>query len=355
MVRPRFPFSSFTLTSLTLLISVAACGEDDPDLGTYFQAEPFKDKRCMSVDDRLSGRREVRIFRSGRNVDVVGSTRGLQRYYLRHGLQFFATSGEQEIVMHHAIDDRPVAFKNALAAQFPGVNLDDSVALMKNPALWAEVQRAVGAFILGPIIEFARAHGTVGVGATNLVLVPEILTTGWATGANVLGLAISPALLKEFTREGAPDAAFWHGLNLSPDFTPMLFLHGPMMRQLGESNPMARDITVAHEFGHTGGLVHQLDEDDFANLMYPSVDAKLGGCDQTLLDGQLVMMQRSLGVGPAPTVASTQALNDDHAAHPAVPRPPSLHPRDLPALLSGDPRPLLRVLAPVLHRADGNH
>jgi hypothetical protein len=338
---------SRTLLALLALVPVAACGEEDPDLGAYFVAEGYKyNARCMTFDDKLAGRRQIRIFRSGRGNDVLGSTRGLQRYYRRHGLEFFAAEGEREVNMPYAVDDRPVLFQNALAAQFPGVDLSDSTALMRDPALWAEVQRAVGAFIFRPMADFARTNGSVGLGATNLALVPDIVATGWATGARILGLAISPSLVAVLSEGGGADAAFWKGLDLPADFTPMLFLHGTMLRELGASNPGARDATVAHEFGHTAGLVHESSEDDFDNLMYPSVDGKLSACHSVLLDDQLALMRRTLGVGP-PVPVTAQALTSDwHSAHP---RHQPLRPEDLPALLAGDRRPLLRVLAPLLH------
>jgi hypothetical protein len=347
-VPPRSAISRNSLALLTL-VTVAACGEEDPDLGGYFVAEGYKyNARCMTVDDKLAGRRQIRIFRSGRGNDVLGSTRGLQRYYRRHGLEFFATEGEREVDMPYAVDDRPVTFQNALAGQFPGVDLFDSTALMRDPALWAKVQRAVGAFIFRPLADFARANGTVGVGATNLTLVPEIVATGWATGANILGLAISPALVAVLSEAGGGDAAFWQGLALPADFTPMLFLHTTKMRDLGERNPGARDGVVAHEFGHTAGLVHESSEDDFDNLMYPSLDGELSACHHVLRDDQLALMRRTLGVGPPAPVTAQALTSDRHRAHLRL---RALRPEDLPALLAGDRRPLLRVLAPLLQLA----
>jgi hypothetical protein len=339
---------ALTLLALFALATVAGCGDEDPDLGTYFAVEGYRSSRCMSVDDKLAGRREIRMFRSGSFTDMPGSTRGLQRYYRRHSLEFFATGGEHEIGMLYAVDDRLVSFENALAAQFPGVDLDDSAALMRDPALWERVQRAAGAFILRPMVEFARTHGTVGLGATNLVLLHDIVATGWATNPNILGLAISPALLAVLGAGGGPDAAFWQGLDLPADFTPMLFLHAGMLRELGQSNPEARDAVVAHEFGHTAGLVHEVGEDDFDNLMFPAIDGALSACASVLLDDQLALMRRNLGVGPAAPVASQALTARRQTTHPGL---QPLRPEDLPALFAGDRRPLLRVLAPLLHRS----
>src|SRR4029453_10928848 len=111
-----------------------------------------------------------------------------------------------------------------------------------------------------------------GTQITNLVLVPQILRPGGAdlapSGGEVAGLAISPALLRRFDAMDIAEGAAWKALDLPADFTPMMFLDGKVLGEILSGAPVLVDLVAAHEFGHTGGLIHRQESH---NLMLPGV------------------------------------------------------------------------------------
>ena len=328
--------------SFTALALTAGCGgdEDPPDLARYFQAEPYLNSpKCSTVDGQLTGRREMRLYRAGRG-DLAGCSQGLQRYYLRHSLQFFTAAPEEEISLPYAVDNRGYALEKALLEQFPGVDLNDEAALMKDPVLWASIERFAVNFMLRPMIDFARTHSQSGQKVTNMVVVSELFAANVASTENVLGLAISVPLLTAQQVE-EPGSFNWKDSDLPPDFSPMFFLHGRATNELlVKIGRQARDITVAHEFGHTAGLVHEVGTDDEDNLMYPRV-RQSSDCDDGLYPEQLALMRQTLGVGPAPETVVARVVRPE--ADDPRPRTP-LRPGDLRALLDGDVTPLRRLL-----------
>lgn len=327
-----------------LALAAAGCGDDEaPDLASYFAAEPYQNNPvCSTVDGQLSGRRHMRLYRSGVG-DMQGCTQGLQRYFLRHSLQFFTTAPEEEIALPYAVDNRGPALEQALLDRFPGINLRDEAALMQDPARWMEIQRFAVNFTLRPMIEFARTHSQLGQRATNMVLIRELFAVSTPSADNVLGLATSLPLLAAHQVED-PGAFSWKDTDLPADFTPMFFLNARAMYELLKVGRQIRDVTVAHEFGHTAGLVHEVGTDDEENLMYPRVRMS-SDCDDGLYPEQLALMRRTLGVGPPETVVARvlrPATTED--------RPRSLMtPGDLGALLQGDVSPLRRLLSPAAH------
>jgi hypothetical protein len=187
------------------------CGGTDgpPDLTTYFTARPYANSACNSVDERLAGQREMRLFVNGA-VDLPSVTQGLARYYHRHSLTFFTTAPPQGTTMAYALDTNNTALGFALIAAFPDVDFTDSAAVMADPVLWPQVLTFIANFMLKPMVDFANTHSQDGGAATNLIVVPQMERPGGDTisdpGTSLAGLAISPALLTEFART-MPDEA----------------------------------------------------------------------------------------------------------------------------------------------------
>jgi hypothetical protein len=344
--RVRIRCSSFLLVSL---LGVGCGGDDDQQsLDRFFDPQPDYGKTaCLTRDDTLAGRRELRLFFNGRS-DVEGATRGLARYYQRHGLSFFTASEPQPIAAAFAIDTDTKALGRELARAFPGVDFTNGAAVMADPVLWSQVLDATVNFMLRPMIDFAQAQGTVGSATTNLVLVPQIERPGGErltpVGQEIAGLAISPTLLAVFSRADSPEGEIWRGVNLPGDFTPMMFLGSNVLRELAAAHSDLRELVVAHEFGHTNALVHR---SEGQNLMNPGLSPGQNDCQDALADDQLATMRANLQLGGA---GQTLLVSD----HPASVRPDEVvdaipfSPADLRDLLDGDRRAIRRLLGPFL-------
>jgi hypothetical protein len=317
----------------------SGCGEEE-DFGYYFESKLYGEARCNQPQPELAGRRLVRMF-THRSVEVTDVSRAMARYYRRYGFSFFTDRSAVVTDMEYALDTDIDALNALLAQEFPGVNLNDEAALMRDPGLYARILERAGNFMLRPIVEFARQHGQQGQGFTNLVVLPGLLRPGGAAlgppGASPAGLAVSPALIAALAAEGPEQAGVWPALDFPPDFTPMLFLHGVLAGQLSGIDPAVRDLIAAHEFGHTAGLIHREKE---GNLMLPFAVIGRSHCSDTLDADQFATFRRNVGLSdsPRPLVA-----HRERARHPAVP------PATFTALLSRDPQALRDFLAPVLH------
>jgi hypothetical protein len=328
---------------LLFLLSVAAagCGGDDgTGFDHYFATKPYKNAACNDADARLALRREVHLFTHDRNTDVPPFSRALQRYYRRHGLAFFSNQEVTETEQTYALDTDPVGLREVLTREFPGVNLDDEAALKSDPVLYQRIAKSTMNFMFRPLIEFARTH-SVAADVTNLVILPQILrpnTVGF-TGGDVLGLAISPTLLRVFAGQDLPEAAAWQVLDLPQEFTPMMFLDGRLLGRLLSGAPDLVDLVAAHEFGHTGGLVHRTEEH---NLMLPAVQLGVSACSDSLDDDQITTMQMTFGLAGKPTTRQAARRIDPGEATPGLHA--LLPPDQLPALLRGDPDALARLV-----------
>ena len=100
----------------------------------------------------------MRLFSSG-GTDVEGITRGLARYYQRHGLSFFTVSEPQPITVPFAIDTDTEALGRELTRAFPGVDFTNDAAIMADPVLWQQVLNATVNFMLRPMIDFRSRPG----------------------------------------------------------------------------------------------------------------------------------------------------------------------------------------------------
>jgi hypothetical protein len=342
--RPRW----FQL-ALTLALG-PACGDGGGTEGLdhYFDPQPsYTAAACVTRDERLAGRREIRLFFNG-SADVEGATRGLARYYQRHGLNFFTASEPQPITVQFAIDTDTEALGRELTRAFPGVDFTNDAAIMADPVLWQQVLDTTVNFMLRPMIDFARVQGTAGSAVTNLVVIPQIERPGGErltpVGQEIAGMAVSPALLAVFARDDTPEGQIWKGVKLPGDFTPMMFLGSTVLRQLAAAHSDLRDIVVAHEFGHTNALVHR---EGSHNLMNPGVSPGQNDCRDSLADDQIATMQTYLGpAGAGQPLLTAGDSGQGSYIKPGDRRP--FTPEDLRDLLRGDRRALRRLLGPLV-------
>jgi hypothetical protein len=315
---------------LLALAGVAGCGGDDDEFSHYFAARPYTTEACNLTDAKLATHREIRLFTFG-NADAPPYSRVLQRYYRRHGLQFYSHQSVTSITQRYVLDSDGYALNAGLAREFPGVDVSDEQALkMRDPALYDRVVKYTMNFIFRPIIEFARTYGTTGTEVTNLVVVPEIIRPGnsniFGGGAQVAGLAVSPALIAVLAAQNTSDGTAWTLLDLPKEFSPMMFLDGKTLGLLLSAAPDLVDLVAAHEFGHTGGLVHRQEEH---NLMLPAVDPTVSACTDSLDEDQLQTMRTTFGIGNGSALTLARPAS---APHPASVLPPA----ELAALRRGD-------------------
>jgi hypothetical protein len=190
------------------------------------------------------------------------------------------------------------------------------------------------------MVDFAATHSDDGGAVTNLIVVGQLERPGGTPisdpGTTLAGLAISPALLAEFARTMPDEAQIWQGVNLPANFSPMMVLGNDVLARARVVDPVLDDLIAAHEFGHTGALVHTMVP---RNLMYPGVAPGIDDCTDSLDDLQLSMMGLSYGLGPNTALAAKRpgALTPAPAA---TPRPlwSVFPPARLRAMLAGDRR-----------------
>ena len=319
------------------LVLALGCEEPD-DFSYYFEARTYGDPSCDMTNLRLDGRRRIRLF-THRQVEVTDASRALARYYRRFGFTFFTDASAAVTEMSYALDTRTADLEAAIEKEFPGVDLTDEAALMSDPELYRRVLKVAANFMMRPMVEFARAHGTGGGEYTNLVVLPDIARPGGGAlgppGASPAGLAVSPALIAALVAENPADGQVWQDVDFPTGFTPMLFLHGTLLGQLVAVDPHVRDLVVAHEFGHTAGLVHrQVD----GNLMTPFAILGTSKCSDTLDPDQLATFRRNVGLDSV-RQSLRQTADEGPLARPLAPLGP---------LLRGERQALARFFAPLL-------
>jgi len=348
------PMRTLTLCLASALF-VVGCGDDPPDLSVYFKAKPYANPACNSVDQRLAGEREMHLFFNG-SVALAETTQGLASYYARHSLSFFTNTAPQATTMSYALDTDMITLALALTKQFPGVDFSDEAALMAmDPVLYNQVVVFVANFVLRPMVEFTKAHSDGGITVTNLLVIPNLERPGGASiggpGMTLAGLSISPALLGQFAISMPSEAQIWQGVDVPAAFTPIMVLGDTVLKQGRSFDPVLDDIVTAHEFGHSGALIHSAVP---RNLMYPSATPGLDDCTDGLDDAQLTLMASTLGVG---TSAARGALLAGAGGPTAAPsgspsRLPTSFTRDrLRALLAGDGPAMRSFVETLFHGA----
>jgi hypothetical protein len=339
------------------VIGGIGCGSDAPiDLDTYFIAKPYDNAACNNVDQRLAGQREMRLYVNG-GVSLSPVTQGLASYYHRHALSFFTAMPPQRTTMAYALDTNETALDRELTAAFPGVDLSDEQAVMaSDPVLYNQIVIFVANFILRPMVDFANTHSDVGSTMTNLLVVPQLERPGGTPlgepGSSLAGLAISPALLAAFARTMPQEAQIWQGVNLPPDFTPMMVLGNNVLARARALDPVLDDLITSHEFGHAGALVHSTAS---GNLMLAGVTPGLDDCTDSLNDTQLMTLGYTYGLGSAAASAALVARGIGALPPESVPLLPSrplssvFPPDRLRALLAGDQRAMRSFVELLFH------
>jgi hypothetical protein len=327
---------------LAALLLAGCGGGDDVDVADYFNAAPYANAACNHPDGRLTTRREMRLFQH--EIAAPRFAQGLQRYYHRYGLTFFSQQTVQGVDQQYALDTNEVALSLALRKEFPGVDLNDESLPTTNPELYQRIVKSVMNFVFQPVLAFARGH-TAGTQLTNLVVLPQILRPGgemlFPPGAEVAGLAISPALLQRFASMDVPELEAWKSLDLPADFTPMMFLDGKLLSQFIIRAPELVDLVAAHEFGHTGGLIHR---EEPHNLMLPGVTPGESTCTDGLDDDQIQTMRETLGIStPAPLRLKGEPPDPVASLQQVLPA------ADLGAIARGDRKALARFVRHFLH------
>jgi hypothetical protein len=328
------------LASVVAASGAIGCGGGDgpPDLTGYFKTTPYANPSCNTVDQKLAGERPMDLFVNG-HVGLTPVTQGLASYYARHSLSFFTTIPPQNTTTTYALDTDSTSLGTALVTAFPGVDFSNDAALMADPVLYNQILTFAANFIFKPLIDFAAAHSDQAGAVTNLVVLPHLERPGGESigqpGTSLAGLSVSPALLAQFAMGMSDDAKIWAGVNLPPNFTPMMVLGDDVLSAARAVDPVLDDLIASHEFGHSGALVHSMVE---RNLMFPNVTPGYDDCTDSLDDAQLALMATTYGLG---TSAATGALLATGAApvptsSPGALRPASFKPDRLRAMLTGD-------------------
>ncbi len=352
--------SSRFLAVIVVVVGVSGFGcdgsdgaEGPPALEAYFAPQPYANAACNAVDQRLAGERHMRLYVNG-GGSVKPIAQGLANYYHRHSLSFFTDQQPQATTMTYALDTDEDALMVALREQFPGVDFEDEAALEADPELLARLYAAAGNFGFRPVIEFLKAHSDGGAAVTNLIVVPQVENpdgTDDDPDHTTAGIAVSPALLAEFARETSPEAQAWLGIDLPANFSPIMVMGNDVLKRVSGIKPELDDLITAHEFGHTGGLVHTMVE---RNLMYPST-GPINDCTDGLDDQQLAIMSASYGLGPgaAPLASRVSALSGSDPSQRDLARPVSSFPRERRrSLLKGERGSLRSFLQWMLHAPD---
>ena len=302
-----------TQSLLTVILFTSAVGcssSDDDDSEATFVAEKAQNPKvfenafaaaaygfsaCDTHDGQLRGRRELRIFSAGEfNADDF--TRGLSRYYARHDLTFFTRYPALQVVMPYAVETDEKRLDSALRKQFPKVDFDDEDAAVTEAEL-KKIQSFAARWVLRPVLTFVDKFGHQDPSITNLILLPAVASTKALEdeGATLAGLSISPQLIKTLSDSDDEDGVMWRAVGLPETFNAMVFVNAKFLRTVKPTT--VTDLVIAHEFGHSAGLVHVM---DLSNLMTPATGPDNASCVQSLDIEQLSAMGRTLGVGGKP-------------------------------------------------------
>lgn len=284
-------------------VEFASLTPQDPKIfSADFTATPYGVPDCDARDGKLRGKRELRVFRAG-DYQSATFTRALARYYARHDLTFFTQYPPFDLDMSYVIDTDERRLESALRKRFPKVDFDSDEANVSDAEL-AQIQAAAAELVMKPLLNFVEKYGHQNSSVTNVILLNKVASTNPVEDEDAVlaGLAISPELLKTLRQTGDESAAIWQGVPLPTTFNAMVFVDAKLLQNF--RRPTVLDLVIAHEFGHSGGLVHF---EENSNLMTPTTGPTNDSCDQTLTDEQLGIMAKTLGVGDAPVLQALQA------------------------------------------------
>lgn len=275
-----------------------ATPQDRSVFASLFEPAPYGDPVCDQEGSELAGERELRLFTNG-PFQMERFTKGLARYYRRHGLQFFTRFEATELELPYVLETDQKRLEAAARKKFPKVDFDAETFMGTDEELLEIYGYTIG-LMTAPLVDFAKRHGKQPASVTNIVLVDKIGSTDELEEENedIAGLALSPALIDAF-RAGdpeSPEAQLWTQLALPPGFNAMMFLDAQLLERIGDKVPVVIDLTVAHEFGHTGGLTHH---EDTSNLMTAETTPTNARCESRLAPDQLATLSANLNVGPS--------------------------------------------------------
>lgn len=276
---------------------------------SLFAADPYADQACNAEGTDLGLRRELRIFVGPGVRDVARYTRGLQRWFRRHGVTFYTRHAPLPLPIDWALNLDDEALQAHLKAKFPEV--DFASPDPPDEATLEAIQRAVVRFLLAPVVDFAEVYGREGQHVTNLVLLPRVRRDEVLDGTQeqlILGLALSPTLIRSFQAGGGLDgeATLWEASPFEAEFTPMMFINAGLLARLADRlGDNIIDLTMAHELGHTLGLHHVARR---GNLMSAGIEGPedlactvgLEGDQIEVAAGTLSTDQRALALRAAP-------------------------------------------------------
>lgn len=325
-------------------VALAGCGGDGGPADTpasYFDGSEYEAADCNQRDGQLMIERPLDLFQNARG-DLHLHTRALQRYYRRHDLTFVTPAVATRADMEYALDTNLTVLEAALEKRFPEIDFSDDDPVVPE-GQQHEIDVFVANYVMAPVIKFAQEHGRAGAGRTNVVLLQQLVRRGGQSivgeGKTLAGLAVSPVLIKALIESNDEQAQLWQDVQLPEGFTPMLFLDGAALDRFAKDDPIVRDLVVAHEFGHTGGLLHR---NRPLNLMKPLV-TPLDACTQRLDPDQILTLRAAFGLDPPVTVQALQVHDGD--------KPLTRRQRwqDLRAFLSGRLKGPPAFLRPFLH------
>jgi hypothetical protein len=331
--------SGSALLAFVIALSLAASGCGDESNEREFPVKPYGVAACDTPTGQLTMRRELRLFVSN-GYDIGRTASALQRYYRRFGITFYQVLPVRVADTAFVEDLDTDGLTKKLRERFPKVDLSDEglEALARNdPATFARLYKELLNFEFAGALEFLRELGGTGQNVTNVVVLRDLFTAGSPSELRekVLGISISPILLRELQRAGMDETGAFATLDFPADFSPTVFISDRNVNWLEQrAGAVHRDLVLAHEFGHSAGLVHRMDP---TNLMNPSTDGT-EQCTLAITDDQIAVMREGLGLAPA------QARVLNAGAPDALPATlPSL----LAGVLRGDPDAQRALLAPL--------
>jgi hypothetical protein len=269
--------------------------QDPAAFAADFKATPYGVAVCDAHDGKLKGRRELRVYNAG-GYNSSSFTRGMANYYARHDLAFFTRFAATKVDMPFALQTDEKVLEARLRKRFPKIDFDAPV-FSGTQAQLDEITTAAANFTFEPVLDFIAQNGHQDPSITNVILVPKVTSSSITKDprAHIAGLSLSPELVRA-AREGNDDTAkTWRLIPLPDSFNAMVIIDAPFTTEVPDKKII--DLTMAHEFGHSAGLVHVADT---TNLMTPVTDVRSATCLAHLTDEQLTTMATTLHVGPQP-------------------------------------------------------